>query len=152
MRKDPGAANNMVLFYMWKKDQWTRGQSTGGWNNPFSFIHSINSCWALTHASYVLGNENGSWHHGVCSSREEVVTWPFCVVIDLPFLSSHCCSVTKSSLTLCNIIDSSTAGTSVLHHLLEIDQIYVHWVSLPPTKCLTNLDRHGIFSLIFILS
>ena len=151
MRKDPGVASNMVLFYMWNKDQWTREKWTGGWNNPFSFIHSINSWWALTHASSVLGNETSSWNHGLqFRGRGSHLVLLCCHRFALPLPS--CCSVTESSLTLCNVIDSSPAGTSVLHHLLEFDQIYVHWVSLRPTKCLTNLDHHGIFSLIFTLS
>ena len=39
------------------------------------------------------------------------------------------CSVTKSCLTLCDLIDCSTPGFSVLHHLPEFAQIHVHWVS-----------------------
>ena len=39
-----------------------------------------------------------------------------------------CCSVTELCLTLCNPIDCNTPGFSVLHHLLEFAQTYVHWV------------------------
>ena len=39
-----------------------------------------------------------------------------------------CCSVTLSSLTLCNPMDCNTPGFPVLHHLLELDPIHVHWV------------------------
>ena len=41
----------------------------------------------------------------------------------------HCCWVAKSCRTLCNPIDCSTPGSSVLHCLLEFAQIHVHWVS-----------------------
>ena len=42
---------------------------------------------------------------------------------------SCCCSVAKSCLTLCDPMDCSTPGSSVLHCLLEFAQIHVHWVS-----------------------
>ena len=38
-------------------------------------------------------------------------------------------SVSHSSLTLCNPMDCSMPGFSVHHHLLELAQIHVHWVS-----------------------
>ena len=41
-----------------------------------------------------------------------------------------CCSLTKSYLTLCNLIDRSSPASSVLHYLLEFAQIHVHWVIL----------------------
>ena len=40
-----------------------------------------------------------------------------------------CCSVTKLCRTLCNPMDCSTPGSSVLHCLLEFAQIHDHWVS-----------------------
>ena len=39
-----------------------------------------------------------------------------------------CCSVAKSCPTLCNPVDYSMPGSSVLY-LLEFAQIHVHWVS-----------------------
>ena len=42
---------------------------------------------------------------------------------------SCCCSVAQSCLTLCNPIDCSMPVLPVLHHLPEIAQIHVHWVS-----------------------
>ena len=36
------------------------------------------------------------------------------------------CSVTKSGLALCHLMNCSTSGFSVLHHLLELAQIHVH--------------------------
>ena len=39
-----------------------------------------------------------------------------------------CCSVAKLSLTLCDPIDWSTPGSSVLHYLQEFAQIHFHWV------------------------
>ena len=42
---------------------------------------------------------------------------------------NFCCSITQSCLTLCNPMDCSMIGFPVLHHLLELAQIHVHWVS-----------------------
>ena len=39
-----------------------------------------------------------------------------------------CCLVAPSCLTLCDPMDCSTPGFSVLHHLPELAQTHVHWV------------------------
>ena len=39
-----------------------------------------------------------------------------------------CCSVAKSYLSLCKLMDCGTPGSSVFHYLLEFVQIHVHWV------------------------
>ena len=36
-----------------------------------------------------------------------------------------CCSVAKSCLTLCNPIDCTMPGSSILHYRLEVPQIHV---------------------------
>ena len=43
----------------------------------------------------------------------------------------HCCfcSVAKSCLTLCDPMDCSMPGFSVLYHLPDLAQTHVHWVS-----------------------
>ena len=53
----------------------------------------------------------------------------------------HCCSVAKSCLTLCNPMDCSKLGSSVLHYLLEFAQIHVHWVGnvIQPSHPLSSL-------------
>ena len=38
----------------------------------------------------------------------------------------HCCSVTKLYVTLCNPMECSLPGSSVLHCLLEFSQIHVY--------------------------
>ena len=55
--------------------------------------------------------------------------------LQLPVLScplyrvcNICSSVTQSCPTLCNPVDCSTPGFSVLPHLLEFAQTHVHWV------------------------
>ena len=57
-------------------------------------------------------------------------------------LGYHCCSVTKSCLTLCDPMNCSTLGFPVLQYLLEFTQVHVHWVGdaiqpsppLPPSS------------------
>ena len=53
-----------------------------------------------------------------------------CVKIGVQvFWGSLCyCSVTKLCLTLCNAMDCSMPGSSVLHYLPEFAQIHIHWV------------------------
>ena len=42
----------------------------------------------------------------------------------------NCCSVAKLCPILCNSMDCSIPGSSVLHYLLEFAQIHVHWVGI----------------------
>ena len=42
-----------------------------------------------------------------------------------------CCSVSQSCPTLCDPMDCSTPGFPVHHHLPELAQTHVHWVSDP---------------------
>ena len=46
-----------------------------------------------------------------------------------PHLRTCCFSVAQSCLTLCDTMDCSTSGIPVLHHLPELTQTHVHWVS-----------------------
>ena len=64
-------------------------------------------------------------------------------------------------LTLCNLTDCSTPGSSVLHYLLEFAQIHVHWAghalspslsgATPFSFCLWSFPASGSFpmSLLF---
>ena len=55
------------------------------------------------------------------------------------------CSVTQLCLTLCNPMDCSTPGFPVLHHLLELAQTHVHWVSdaIQPARLLSSPSPHA---------
>ena len=73
----------------------------------------------------------------------------------LPFHTLCCCSVTKSCPTLCNPMDCSISGFLVLHHLPELSQILVHWVShaiqpshplLPPSPLVSIFPNIRLFS------
>ena len=68
-----------------------------------------------------------------------------------------CCSVTQSCPTLCNPMDSSMPGFPVLHHLPELAQTHVHWVSneihwtisssvIPFSSCLQIFPSLWVFS------
>ena len=69
-----------------------------------------------------------------------------------------CCSVARLRPTLCDPMDCSTPGSPVLHHLLELAQTHVHWVSdaiqpsgplLSPFPPAINLSQHlGLFQWI----
>ena len=43
----------------------------------------------------------------------------------------HCCSVALSCPALCDPMDCSTPGFPVLHHLPELAQTHVSWLSCP---------------------
>ena len=53
-----------------------------------------------------------------------------------------CCPFTQSCLTLCNPMNCSTPGFPVLHHLPELAQTHVHWVSdaIQPSRPLSPLS------------
>ena len=62
-----------------------------------------------------------------------------------------CCLVTQSCLTLCDTMDCSMPGSPVLHHLPELTQTPVHWVSdatqpshplSPASPLALNLSQH----------
>ena len=68
-----------------------------------------------------------------------------------------CCSVTQLCLTLCDPMDCNTPGFLVLHHLLELAQTHVSWVSdaIQPSHPLSspspalNLSQHqGLFQWV----
>ena len=52
--------------------------------------------------------------------------------IPLPLISQYnfryACVCTQSCLSLCNPVDYSSPGFSVLHYLLEFVQIHAHWI------------------------
>ena len=53
---------------------------------------------------------------------------PWCPYVCYLCLCLYCCSVAKLCPTLCDPMDCSTPGSSVLHYLPEPAQIHVHWV------------------------
>ena len=69
-----------------------------------------------------------------------------------------CCSVAQSCLTLCDPMGCSTPGFPVHHHLLELAQTHLHWVSgaIQPSHSLSapsppafDLSQHqGLFQWV----
>ena len=71
------------------------------------------------------------------------------------FLICCHCSVSQLCPTLCDSMDCSMSGFPVLHHLLELAQTHVHWVSdaIQPSHPLSSpcppafnlFQHHGLF-------
>ena len=68
-----------------------------------------------------------------------------------------CCSVAQSCPPLCDLTDCSRPGFPVLHHLLELAQTCVHWISdaIQPSRPLSspysafNLSQYqGLFQWV----
>ena len=82
------------------------------------------------------------------------------------FTPNCCCLVAKLSPSLCNLVDCSTPGFPVLHHLPKFAQTHVHRVSnaIPPSHplwpasppALNPSQHHGlkyqICDVIFLIS
>ena len=87
-------------------------------------------------------------HLGFSIQWDEKPEWTFwpaqyilfiCILLPSPKISliiyfplrqiCSCCSTTHSCPTLCNPVDCGTQGFPVHHHLLELAQTHIHWVS-----------------------
>ena len=84
-------------------------------------------CWVLVAARGIFGCSMQTLSWGLW----ELVPWTG-IEPGLPALGAwsliFCCSLAKSCPTLCDLMDHSTPGSSVLHSLPEFDHIHVHWV------------------------
>ena len=84
--------------------------------------------WVSCHSDWFTSSEvfhkkvldTGSSHHTtlLLTSAFSVYCLQYC-----------CCSSTQSCPTLCDPMDCSKPGFTVFHHLLELVQTHVHWVS-----------------------
>ena len=73
--------------------------------------------------------------------------WMNSVKILRPFVPQCCCcSVVKSCLTLCDIMDCSTPGFPILCYLQELAQTHIHWVgdAIQPSHPLSSLSVPGL--------
>ena len=74
------------------------------------------------------------WWQDLCLGLVDIVIFPsYCVSLFSHTLFENCsvfccCSVAKLFPNLCDFMDCSTPGSSVLHCLLEFAHIHVHWV------------------------
>ena len=85
------------------------------------------------------------------SSREEIHGQGVWLLPARSSPGSCCCSVAQSCLTLCDPMDCSQPGFSVLHHLLELAQTHVHWVG-DATNHLSSPSPAFIFPSIRVFS
>ena len=93
----------------------------------------------------------------------KILNTPACTIqkdVDVYLFYICCCSVTKLCLTLCDPVDCSTLGFSVLYYLPGFAQTHVHSVSdaiqpahplLPPSPPAFNLSQHQGFSTLYLL-
>ena len=65
----------------------------------------------------------------------------------IPFTPDCYCSVIKLCPTLCDLMDCSTPGFSVPHHLLELAQVHVHCISnaIQPPHALTPSSPSALY-------
>ena len=66
-----------------------------------------------------------------------------------------CCSVTKLCQTLCDLMDCSTPDFLVLHHLPELAQTHVRWITMPSNHlilCRSLLLLPSVFPNIRVFS
>ena len=127
---------------------WVVISSHKGSSQPKDWTHiSCPGRWILYH--WAIWESQG--HKEKCAKpRTHLNGW-----VGLVVSTFCCCSAAQPCLTLCNPMDCSTPGFPVPHHLPEIAQTHVHWVSdaiqpsLPlssPSPPAFNLSQHqGIF-------
>ena len=94
--------------------------------------------------------KTGTWFW-VLLSPDLSCSWPVC---QLHLNAWHlCCSVAKLCPTLCDCVDCSTPGFPVLHHLPELAQTHIRWVSdIIQPSCPLSSPSPPVFSSIRIFS
>ena len=98
--------------------------------------------------------------HYVCENRPIYFLYSASLTAVL-LLTHSCCSVTKLCPTLCDLMDCSTPGLLVHHHLLEFAQVHVHSISdavqpshplMPSSPPALSLSQHqGLFQSVVCL-
>ena len=80
---------------------------------------------------WATGKAKKEWAILNCMIMPAVTRLAHCYLQEKHYLNEtwSCCSITNSCLILCDPMDCSTPGSSVLHDLPEFTQIHVHWVS-----------------------
>ena len=153
---------------LWKCNHWTAREVPeqytfyGQWTCTDTYLspkpHSVILEFTLG-ALLSMGSECAMTciHHEVMCG---IILLPWQFSVPRPFippstLTPCCFSVAQSCPTCCDPMDCSTPGLPVHHHLLDLAQTYVHWVSdaIQPSRPLSspsppafNLSQHqGLF-------
>ena len=75
-----------------------------------------------------------------------------CLQLSIKCSKIFCCSVANLCLTVCDPMDCSTPGFSVLHYPLEFAQTYFHWVTAAHPLSPPFLLLPSIFPIIKVFS
>ena len=88
----------------------------------------------------------------------QILHWQILALLTGCVFKPCSCSVAKSCLTLCSLVNFSMSGFPVFHHLLEFAQTNFHWISdaIQPSHPLSspsppalNLSQHqGLFKWV----
>ena len=129
-----------------------------------SIYCSYEQCWIVSSFSIRL-IDHTLWNHALTELFQFLLFYNWYYWTEyihvygiFPFCLICCCSVAKSCWTLWYFMNCSTPGFLVLHHLPELAQNHVHWVSdaiqpshplLPPSPLALNLSQHqGLFQWV----
>ena len=139
------------------------GQSIGASASASVFSMNIQGWFPVGLTGLILLSKGLSRVFSSVTSLKRSVLWHSAVTSVHNYWKNHSfgytdfchCSVTQLCLTLWNPMDCSTPGFPVLHHLLELAQTHVHWVSnviqpshllLPSSPFAFDLCQHqGLF-------
>ena len=101
--KPPGSVWGSILLWLWSAFPWR-------------LVMHIFLCayWSLLH--HLWRND--------CADILPIFKWSH-----WSFYYPICCSVAKSSPTLCDPMDCNLPGLLVPYYLLELSQVHVHWIS-----------------------
>ena len=86
----------------------------------------------MVHGRHLAISDSMAWAITWDIRRDNIYNFLHQVSNFLDFLSNRdcfCCSFSKLRLTLCDPMYCSMPGFPVLHHLLELAQTHIHWVS-----------------------
>ena len=114
--------------------------------------------WSFETSQFTFGGRDQS--RGCPSVGEGLTRRGFVAAKNVLYLHHCCCSVPKLGPTLCDPMNCSTPGFSVLYRLLEFSQSRVHWVSdaiqpshplLSPSPLSLSLPSIRVFSFIRVM-
>ena len=93
-------------------------------SSPWEISSEVYHCTQFWHSL----SGDGIKPHRLRAQSHKTVPTPIPTRV-LGLLNQSMCSVAQSCLTLCDPIDCRMPGFPVLHHLPELAQTHVHWVS-----------------------